>query len=111
MNGTKIASCSFQDGELPTTTPFIGIYGFNGSYEVRGFTISRDALRLAPVLDTLVTLHYEGSQIVGTSLSGSRMIELEIGDETWTFEKLRNTICHQLEVDPFCLQLLLPNGT
>lgn len=39
INGQKIATIELRSGELPSPTPFIGLYGFSTSYKARNFRI------------------------------------------------------------------------
>eukprot|EP00931_Biecheleriopsis_adriatica_P057146 TRINITY_DN33898_c0_g1_i1.p1 TRINITY_DN33898_c0_g1~~TRINITY_DN33898_c0_g1_i1.p1 ORF type:complete len:772 (+),score=163.10 TRINITY_DN33898_c0_g1_i1:106-2421(+) len=46
INDAPIAAVAFKEGDLPTVTPFIGLYGFKEEYQMRNFRVSPLELEL-----------------------------------------------------------------
>lgn len=121
INHVRIATCNFKPGDLPTTRPFIGLYGFTSTYRARRFRASREPDMLAPILDRVLTLspaEKDGQlYFVCTALSGEEVACVGgIGPRGWRgkrmlFEEVQTEIAKRLSTAACCLKLLFPDGT
>lgn len=76
INGIRIATMSIRPGELPSPTPFIGMYGFSHSYNARNFRVRSlrpQILTMGPCLQLSPGL----SRIACTNLAGDEVCFLE----------------------------------
>lgn len=76
INGIRVATMLIRPGELPSPTPFIGMYGFSSPYKARNFRVQSlkpQILTMAPCLP----LSQGQSRIACTNLAGEEVCCLE----------------------------------
>lgn len=81
INGIRVATMLIRPGELPSSTPFIGMYGFTTSYAARKFRIRSlkpQILTIGPCLP----LSQGISRIACTNLAGEEVCCLEFAGDT-----------------------------
>jgi len=111
VNGTRIATMRFAD-DLPSLTPYIGVYGFTTAYSVRNFDATRDPELLSALSIRCISLVWETTgaregqeesepDLVCFAVSGaelSRIPKQTLVSDALTVGALRFILAHELDV-------------